>query len=98
MPIAKAWSVALLGIDVAGAPHLRDLVAWLNNEAGLVAPEPPEPAAPPSVPDLADVVGQPEARWALEVAAAGGHHLLFTAGRPPTPIPLQPDISISTDT
>jgi magnesium chelatase family protein len=30
------------------------------------------------VPDLADVVGQPEARWALEVAAAGGHHLLLT--------------------
>jgi magnesium chelatase family protein len=66
------------GIEVAGAPHLRDLVAWLKNEAGLVAPEPPGPATPPSVPDLADVVGQPEARWALEVAAAGGHHLLFT--------------------
>ena len=27
--------------------------------------------------DLADVVGQHEARYALEVAAAGGHHLLF---------------------
>lgn len=30
-----------------------------------------------SAPDLADVVGQPEARHALEVAAAGGHHLLL---------------------
>jgi magnesium chelatase family protein len=30
------------------------------------------------VPDLTDVIGQPEARWALEVAAAGGHHLLLT--------------------
>lgn len=29
-------------------------------------------------PDLADVAGQPRARQALEVAAAGGHHLLFT--------------------
>lgn len=66
------------GIDVAGAAHLRDLVAWLKREADLVPPEPPLPSAPPAVPDLADVVGQPEARWALEVAAAGGHHLLMT--------------------
>ena len=32
-------------------------------------------------PDLADVVGQPEARVALELAATGGHHLLM-AGPP----------------
>ena len=32
---------------------------------------------PPPEPDLADVRGQPLARLALEVAAAGGHHLLF---------------------
>ncbi len=37
---------------------------------------PPSPAG--TGPDLRDVVGQPEARWALEVAAAGGHHLLLT--------------------
>ncbi|HEX2040687.1 MAG TPA: YifB family Mg chelatase-like AAA ATPase [Acidimicrobiales bacterium] len=29
-------------------------------------------------PDLADVRGQRLARWALEIAAAGGHHLLLT--------------------
>ena len=34
------------------------------------------PAEPPG-PDLADVRGQPAARYALEVAAAGGHHLLL---------------------
>lgn len=28
-------------------------------------------------PDLADVIGQQQGRWALEVAAAGGHHLLM---------------------
>ncbi len=35
------------------------------------------PPAPPALPDLADVRGQPVARYALEVAAAGGHHLLM---------------------
>jgi magnesium chelatase family protein len=43
-------------------------------------PDPPPPLdvqSLPSPPDLADVRGQPVARFALEVAAAGGHHLLF---------------------
>ena len=31
----------------------------------------------PAAPDLADVRGQPMARWALEVALAGGHDLLL---------------------
>jgi magnesium chelatase family protein len=35
------------------------------------------PDGPPVVPDLVDVRGQPVARFALEVAAAGGHHLLL---------------------
>ncbi|NBH09483.1 YifB family Mg chelatase-like AAA ATPase [Amycolatopsis sp. SID8362] len=66
------------GIEIAGAPHLRDFVAWLKREGELAHPGPPGPAVQPVVPDLADVVGQPEGRWALEVAAAGGHHVLFT--------------------
>lgn len=66
------------GIEVLGATHLREVVAWLR-ELGELARHPPEVAGPPAeeVPDLADVIGQPEARWALEVAAAGGHHLLM---------------------
>jgi magnesium chelatase family protein len=43
-------------------------------------PDPPprvEPQPDPPPPELADVRGQPMARFALEVAAAGGHHLLM---------------------
>ncbi|MFN8096960.1 MAG: YifB family Mg chelatase-like AAA ATPase [Dermatophilaceae bacterium] len=38
----------------------------------------PAPVAARKVADLTDIVGQSEARLALELAAAGGHHLLFT--------------------
>jgi magnesium chelatase family protein len=55
--------------------------------------------------DLSDVVGQVEAKWALEVAAAGRHHVLFTgppgvgktmlAERLPTLLPdLEPSESV----
>ena len=62
---------------------LRELVEALEG----VAPWPAS-SAPPyhrcsvgHVPDLADVRGQEAARFALQVAAAGGHHLLL-AGPP----------------
>jgi magnesium chelatase family protein len=65
--------------------HVVRPVATLATVAGALAglsPWPPAPRAadpPPPVPgpDLADVRGQPAARFALEVAAAGGHHLLL---------------------
>jgi magnesium chelatase family protein len=66
------------GIEILGAEHLREVIAWLRELAELREDPPPvvEPGAE-DVPDLSDVLGQPEARWALEVAAAGGHHLLM---------------------
>ncbi|WP_027946360.1 YifB family Mg chelatase-like AAA ATPase [Amycolatopsis taiwanensis] len=79
VPGPALFEAALVdGLEVWGAARLRDVTAWLRGENTLAPPEPPAHVEPPDVPDLADVVGQPEARWALEVAAAGGHHLLLT--------------------
>ncbi|MDA3629813.1 YifB family Mg chelatase-like AAA ATPase [Saccharopolyspora sp. WRP15-2] len=77
---AECLGEALLvdGIEVLGATHLRDVVAWLRELGDLARHPPPVDELPvEDAPDLADVLGQPEARWALEVAAAGGHHLLM---------------------
>ncbi|WAL64200.1 YifB family Mg chelatase-like AAA ATPase [Amycolatopsis cynarae] len=79
VPVGSLFEAALVdGVEVLGAARLAEVVAWLRDEEALVPPDPPGEGEPQAVPDLADVIGQPEARWALEVAAAGGHHLLLT--------------------
>ena len=64
--------------EVRGVADLKELVDALRGDQPWPdAPPPPVAVAEPPVPDLADVRGQPGARKALEVAAAGGHHLLM---------------------
>lgn len=77
VPLDNLAEAALAtGMTVWGAPTLADLIASLRNENhGMIRGVAAEPERSDGGPDLADVLGQPQARLALEIAAAGGHHL-----------------------
>jgi magnesium chelatase family protein len=78
--VNEAEALLVPGIDVLPAATLRDAVSALSGEAApRVDPREngfPRPDTSPS-PDLREVVGQPVARRALEIAAAGSHALLL---------------------
>jgi magnesium chelatase family protein len=89
VPEPQAAEAALVpGMDAVGLRSLRQVVAFLRGEPVPDAP----PVAPPSEGrllswrgeerldevDLRDVLGMADARYALEVAAAGGHHLMLS--------------------
>lgn len=79
VPVGNLAEASLVdGIDVWGVRTLGQLHSWLSGSARLDdriarAATTAEPSA-----DLADVVGQAQARFAVEVAAAGAHHLMLT--------------------
>ncbi|WP_438040230.1 YifB family Mg chelatase-like AAA ATPase [Sorangium sp. So ce128] len=81
VPRANAREAASVpGIHVLVANNLDELARYIREGAPLEsAGEPPLfPIVPPAaVPDLGDLRGMHAARRALEIAAAGGHHLLL---------------------
>lgn len=89
VPIANLAEANLVeNVEVIGVASLREALAVLRGDVDAgTRPDPGSMArvasAAGAAPDLRDVRGQLEARWALEVAAAGGHHL-FMHGTPGT--------------
>ena len=91
LPMAAAIDTAEIVVAEANGPeavvlghhsvrtvgNLADVVACVAGERPWSVPTTRTETARPDVADLADVRGNTVARFALEVAAAGGHHLLM---------------------
>lgn len=82
VPADNAREASLVrGLEVYGFEHLKEVADFLNGPqkyepvafAGMRA----ERRSPTTGADLRDVKGQAHARRALEIAAAGGHNLIF---------------------
>ena len=70
------------GVQVVGASSLIEVIIWLRGGPPPSLPAVPEPPPGPAPAlamakklDLAEVLGQAEARLAAEICAAGGHNL-----------------------
>lgn len=78
VPAANAAEAALAtGARVLGARTLLEVCAQLTGARTLPAATAPQ-ASVPAGPDMRDVRGQLHARRALEIAAAGEHHILLS--------------------
>jgi magnesium chelatase family protein len=77
VPVASLAEARFVSPLARGAGNLKDLVAALRGTLPWPEVPPVIPSPAPPAPDLSDVRGQVVGRQALELAAAGGHHLLL---------------------
>ncbi|MEU8241676.1 YifB family Mg chelatase-like AAA ATPase [Actinoplanes missouriensis] len=76
VPLDNAHEASVVpGVTVRAVESLHRLVDFVQGNAPLLDPPPAQVKADVRQPDLAEVSGQLTARYALEIAAAGGHHL-----------------------
>ncbi len=76
VPVENAAEASVVpGVRVHAVDSLHRLVAFIRDGTPLLDPPAHSPTPPRPGPDLVDVAGQELGRRALEVAAAGGHHL-----------------------
>src|SRR4029453_8562640 len=71
-----AW--ASPAMTILAPPHLLALANHFKGASSLPRPAPQLDSATSDALDLSDVRGQDMAKRAVEIAAAGGHHLLMT--------------------
>src|SRR6201996_5041408 len=104
-PTLAALLTWLRGEPPAGGAAVAELTGGTAPVASPAAPEGPGAHDDGPAPDLSDVLGQPVARRAAEICAAGGHHLsllgppgagkTMLAERLPTILPrLDPDAAL----
>ena len=65
------------GLTILPANHLLEVTAHLHLRDSLQPWHQVRAEIPEDSPQLSDVIGQQHAKRALEIAATGGHHLLF---------------------
>jgi magnesium chelatase family protein len=75
---AAPEAALVAGLAVHAVTSVNQAVDWLRGaDLPVQGPAPADSGPEPGTEDLADVRGQAVARRALEIAAAGGHHLLL---------------------
>jgi len=77
VPLSCLAEARLVFPAAKGASTLAELLSALRGEAAWPDMPPAPTVSTSAVPDLAEVKGQVVGRRVLEIAAAGGHHVLF---------------------
>ena len=78
VPQANAAEAKLVsGLEIIPMENISELLKWLRTGIRVEAEEVISIEKVNDFKNLSDVAGQPDARYALEVAATGGHHILM---------------------